>query len=696
MKQSIIFILLIISTLRAFSQEEKSFRKNDVAIIGRSYQDSVVLRWGPTKASTWHIANARGYVIERSEVSREKVASFKIVANLKPYSLAEWCKKADTSNAVVATAAECLLGKPTFDPRTVSGFAGLKKAAEEQEHRFAFAMLSADLNAQAATGLALRFNDKTVEKNKFYVYRIYLNSKKQNEKYDTAYFQISTATRFIAPKVEDFRGDEGDHLITLHWAKAFNDNQFTGYFVEKSTDNQRFTRLNKLPMRSDNRADQASEHFFKDSIKRNEVANYYRIVGITPFGDEGKPSEVLTLKGKDLTGPIPPSQLNVLNAANNTFNLKWSAEYSLSPDHAGYYIGRSISATGPFERLNEKPLSPKTLEFTDTKPIPMLPNYYVIYGVDDKGNENPSMVQIGVHSDNIPPAKPKGIKGEIGIIEIKGEKRGIVTLTWDMNTEQDLLGYRIFTANAKNREFYEVSHAPNSTPFYLDTITLNTLSKKIYYKIFANDFNMNVSEYSDILTLDVPDIIAPVAPVFRSYAVDEKNIVLTWENSHSKDVLSQKIWRKENAKNWQLLAEIKDNTTAKYSDSTAIIGITYEYALETTDDAALNSGKSPSLLVTKYDNGKRLTINNIKGEFNKETKCFQLTWDYNISEKSNFKYVIYRAIKAGEWTAYGATSDKTFSDKHFFYQEDGYAYAVKVVYNDGGESELSEALVVKF
>jgi fibronectin type 3 domain-containing protein len=336
------------------------------------------------------------------------------------------------------------------------------------------------------------------------------------------------------------------------------------------------------------------------------------------------------------------------------------------------------------------------LEFTDTKPVAMLPNYYIIYSVDDKGNENPSMVQIGVHSDNVPPAKPKNLVGEIGVIEINGEKRGIVTLTWEMNNEQDLLGYRIFTANAKNREFYEVSHAPNSTPFYLDTITLNTLSEKIYYKIFANDFNMNVSEYSEILTLDVPDIIAPVAPVLRDYVVNEKNIVLTWENSHSKDVLSQKIWRKENSKKWQLITEIKDNTTKQYADSTAVVGITYEYALETTDDAGLSSGKSSSLLITKYDNGKRLTVSNLKGEFDKETKGFRLTWDYNFTEKGDFKYVIYRAAKIGEWTAYGAATEKSFNDNQFYYQEEGYSYAVKVIYADGGESELSQSLVVKF
>ncbi|MFZ4543173.1 MAG: hypothetical protein ACOYOA_03915 [Saprospiraceae bacterium] len=374
MKKYFLFILFILNVCVVFSQVETKLTKSTLAVIGRSYQDSVVLRWGPQKSSIWHYANGVGYVIERSEINREKLPSFKTVATLKPYTLAEWCAKADTSNSVVATAAECLLGKPTFDPRSVTGFTGLKKAAEEQEHRFAFAMLSADLNAQAATGLALRFNDKTVEKNKAYIYRIFLNTKKQNGTFDTSYFQISTAVRFIAPAVEDFVGEEGDHLITLKWAKAFNDNQFTGYFVEKSIDGKKYELLNKLPMRSDNREDQAPQHFYRDSILRNDVKCYYRVVGITPFGDEGKASSALELSGRDLSGPIPPSQLNVLNAPNNAFIIKWSAEYTLSPDHAGYFLGRSISPTGPFERLNEKILSPKTLEFTDSKPIPLMPN----------------------------------------------------------------------------------------------------------------------------------------------------------------------------------------------------------------------------------------------------------------------------------------------------------------------------------
>lgn len=699
MKQLLLFPILICNfffTSTAQTEDDNLKPQTTLVLTARNYGDSVILRWGATKASNWLLANQFGYTLQRAELSYDNPSSFKTVGTFKPYTLKEWISRCDTANPVIATAAQCLLSKAQYDPRNAASFSMLKKASEEQQHRFAFAMLAADYSAQAATGLGLRTVDKQVEKGKKYMYRIFINSKDFKNEQDTAYLTIGTFGTYKPHQVTEVSAEAGDSEATVFWNKAENSLFFSGYYVEKSTDGKRFERMNKLPIRDNSEEGQASQVTFKDTLIQNYKPYWYRVVGITAFGDEGAPSEAIKVEAKDLSGPIPPSRVWVLSQTKG-FLIKWSGD-NLTPDHAGFYVGRSLSINGPFERLNTKPLSKKTTEYNDNQAIGLFPYYYMIYAVDDKGNENTSMVEMGVRSDNTPPAAPKGLKGDISVIEINGEKKGLVVLTWDMNTEEDFIGYRIHTANAQNRQFYELSHAPFIGNFWLDTITLNTLSEKIYYKAFANDMSMNTSPFSEVLELTVPDIVMPVSPIIENYETTDKSITINWQKSHSKDVVSQRLWRKQDNSDWSLVAEFKDNLTTTYKDSTAKQDIVYNYAIEAIDDAGLASGKSFPLRAVLGKTTNRLTVNNLKGEFDEKEKVFRLTWDYPETTDNQYKFVIYRAANAGELVSYGATTsaEMNFTDHEFYYVEKGYEYAVKVIFTDGSESPLSTLLKVIF
>lgn len=699
MKQFLFFLILLCLfcfNVNAQTEETSSNPQTTLVLIARNYGDSIVLRWGATKPSNWLLANQVGYTLQRAELSYANPSGFKTIGTFKPYTLKEWISRCDTANPIVATAAQCLLSKAQYDPRNAATFSMLKKASEEQQHRFAFAMLAADYSAQAATGLGLRTVDRQVEKGKKYMYRIFINSKEFKNEEDTTYLPIATFGVYKPHQVTEVSAEAGDSEATIFWNKAENSLFFSGYYVEKSTDGKRFERMNKLPIRDNSDNGQASQVTFKDTLIQNYKPYWYRVVGITAFGDEGGPSEAVKIEAKDLSGPIPPSNVWILNQTKG-FLIKWSGD-KLTTDHAGFYVGRSISINGPFERLNTNPLPKQTTEYIDNQAIGLFPYYYIVYAVDDKGNENASMVAMGVRSDNVPPAAPKGLKGDVSVIEMNGEKKGLVVLTWDMNKEEDFIGYRIHTANAQNRQFYELSHAPFIGNFWLDTITLNSLSEKIYYKVFANDMSMNTSAFSDVLELAVPDIVAPVSPVIENYETTDKNITISWQKSHSKDVVSQRLWRKQDNSDWVLVADFKDNLTTIYKDSTAKQDIVYNYAIEAIDDAGLASGKSFPLRVVLGKTNNRLTVNNLKGEFDEKEKVFRLTWDYPQTNDNQYKFVIYRATNAGELLSYGAASatEMTFTDHEFYYVEKGYEYAVKVIFADGSESPLSALLKVVF
>src|SRR5690606_38657836 len=121
---------------------------------------------------------------------------------------------------------------------------------------------------------------------------------------------------------------------------------------------------------------------------------------------------------------------------------------------------------------------------------------------------------------------PTGLTGKI-------DTNGIVTLRWAMGREPDLMGYRVFMANAPDHEFTNLSPAPFADTTWTDTITLKTLTKRICYKVVAVDRNFNHSAMSAMLTLTKPDIIPPVAPVFSGYSVTDGTVMLKFVPSSS-------------------------------------------------------------------------------------------------------------------------------------------------------------------
>ena len=88
---------------------------------------------------------------------------------------------------------------------------------------------------------------------------------------------------------------------------------------------------------------------------------------------------------------------------------------------------------------------------------------------------------------NTPPAAPVGLKGRI-------EKTGLVYLSWDANKEDDVKGYKVYFANAADHVFTQITTEPDSLNNFVDSITLKTLTKDIWYKIAAVDYNNNHSD----------------------------------------------------------------------------------------------------------------------------------------------------------------------------------------------------------
>jgi fibronectin type 3 domain-containing protein len=701
---SILFFFLIISAA-AFSQNKKTQTavkpiadtlKVTIKLQARFQGDSIVLRWGSDNSFAWRNLNSIGYNVERLELdaNNKPETGFKKLNNtpLKPWTEAEWSQRISPSDNYALVASKALYGK-TFSvnamekTKTVknsdNSISALSQAASGEEQRFILAMMSASFSRTAADGLGLRYTDKSIRKNSKYIYRVMAASPSPLFRTDTALFIIETKKEFPITPVQELEVYEGEKQISLRWQDV---EHFAGYYIERSDNGKNFTRLSDNPyiQFSSEKNSKDNKFTYNDTIPVNYKKYYYRIKGISIFSEISEPSDIITAQGRDRTPPPQPFIYKAEYKGKNTAVLDWSP-YSPSPDLKGFFISRGQDIKGPFEVLHENILPPATRSFTDTKVIEGGLNYYVVTAVDTAGNIVTSLPRYVVTPDNTPPSKPVGLKGNI-------DRRGAVRLSWKPGKENDIEGYRIYRANAADHVFNPISSTIPDTAFQ-DTITLNTLTKHIYYKIIAVDRNKNNSDYSDVLELKRPDIIPPTAPVINDFKSGDKSMEIHWAFSNSEDVVKQILYRRVKDQDWKIIAQLTQKINI-YRDTLVERNNWYEYSLEAVDDAGLHSDKSFPLNVKVYDSGVRPGVQNFSVNKNSDGKSLQLTWKY--VEKGDYWFVIYRSVDGSDlMTLINLKADQhSFSDTNL--KNGIYQYYIKTVYKDGGESPSVKSAAINF
>lgn len=681
MKIPVISCILSLSCIAmSYGQSISDSLHHNLAMISRSYGDSVVLRWAPDSYHIWQLGNKYGYVIERWHEGLDQYE--KIVGPMKPYTLAEWKQKADTTDVTVSIAAQVLHGKIRVDPNTSQAMGRKMMAHDEQNNRYVYAMVAAEFSIAAAKGLALRYCDKNLVGKSRFLYRLYIPV--AGEGVDTVKIYVDTKKVYKPDLVREVSAVGKDRVVEIRWNRPLNDQAFTAYFIEKSSDGKRYVRLNRLPFISDLSIADGLQHVYSDSVQ-NDKKYLYRVIGVTSFSDESLPSVPVEVSAGDLTPPLEPI-VSSREVANQKIEIRWKTE-AKEADHDGFFVVRSASINGVYEVISVK-LKKTVRSFQDPNPSSVKPNYYKVVAVDKKGNRSESLSTMGLLSDEIPPIKPTGLMGSV-------DSLGIVSLAWNLGSEEDLKGYRVYRANGKNREFIQITKGPIPGNFYRDTVSIRTLSKKVYYKIAAFDYHYNPSEYSEILELERPDYIPPVRPVMKSYELKQDTIHVKWIRSSSEDVKEHILFRKQAGSDWTTLKVLSDSTT-QYTDLAVGSGGEYRYAIEAVDQGGLRSGMSNEISVLYKKQLYRKNVLQLNGEFDKGEKAFLLSWLYDAPGK--YKFLIFRGEHQGELKIYDSVEGqaRSFKDNKFYSNQTGYSYAVKVLFEDGSESLLSEEVTVLF
>lgn len=638
--------------------------------------DKVILRWAPSDYTMFNLGLEYGYVLQRKaytknselEESEEIDADFKTIVTIKPYTVEEWKANAkDASDIYAGVAMQIQHGEVKAEKSTTDEGALLNQY-ENEMRKFSYALLASDFSATAARGLGLRYEDQEVKAGQYYEYRVIINTNIEGLKLDTAttWADMNLPTELF-PVRHCFTEVE-DKKISVFWTRH-NDQFFSAYDVERSTDGTNWKKLTNKPFIT-SRTTLSTPNFYVDTNVMYGKKYTYRVRGYTAFGEKGLFSEPFSEKGADLKAPAPAWGLKAEDLGGYV-GLSWEAK-PIEPDFDGFYIERSTSASGYFERISDK-LPTEAREFADLMPLALESNYYRIVCVDASGNEAHSFAALGYLVDSVPPIAPTGLIGEI-------DTNGIVSLKWSAADEADVIGYRVYWSNNKENEFTQLTGDILPLLTYADSINIKTLNEEIYYKIAAVDHRYNHSEPSEILTLKKPDIVPPAAPLIYKYKVTSDTLVLQWYASRSTDVISQRILRKIGNESWKEVFTTKNSKTEIWKDNKLEDGKAYAYKIVATDDAG-NTTESEIFKLSKADDGLQYTDISTKIEVNGDSAM--LSWS-KLSQKA--KFIIYK-VRGNEQTKLVSvySPNTSFIDKNYLEND---LYKMRILYPSGKESQL--------
>lgn len=690
---NIIFYFLLFLSFATNAQEAKAVEQvPSVQVMAKATKSEILLRWGVDTPLAWKYANEYGFIIEKHTIAVGTTVLEKPIIEtltpvpIKPKPVEEWEDFADR-NQNAAIAAQAIYGDD-FEVDLQQGgndIVSIINQAQELEQRFSFALLAADQDFEVAKYSGLAYVDKDIKANERYLYKIRTAIPDEKLRVEPSGAYLGLEDYQPLPEPVDFVGIFNDKSALLSWNFVLLKKQYNNYILERS-DNEAmgFSPLSNVPIANfnDNEKKPSSRMFYIDSLFQNDKKYYYRLKGISPFGEVGPPSPVISGEGKTPLLHNPAiTETQLVDNVNVVIKWEFPTEGTEQLDH--FELNRANEMKGNYIKVvdyidkGERVFLYDKLEAT---------NYFKITAVGKHGEERASFPAMVQPLDSIPPSTPLGLTGEI-------DSTGTVKLSWKRNAEIDFLGYRVFKANLENEEFVQITFRTVPEEKFVDTVSLKSLNSKVYYKIQAFDKRYNPSGFSEVLALKKPDIIPPTQAVFKSFRADEGKIYFNWINSSSDDVLKTLVYRKVKGEEtpWALVYEAP-LFTDEFSDNLVEPNVTYLYTLVVVDESGLESPPVTPLTITLPDNKVKPEIKVFNVIPNPVLKNIFLSWKYK--EKDIKEFLLYKSEEENPPTLY-----KIFKENETIFYDNAlkintnYTYLLKAVFKSGAMSPVKKVTV---
>lgn len=523
------------------------------------------------------------------------------------------------------------------------------------EEVYGYYLLLSTRESEVSERSGMEFTDKSVEEGKFYRYEIRIAGTEKSKATFTSFIYAGSREESRAPGLYAQIGD-GEAL--LQWEHRVETSPYLAFHIERSLDGKSFTRLTENPIytnESDSRDSSllSNKHtlYYRDSLLENDKKYFYRSVGLDYFGDLSLPSAVTELIPFDQTAPSLPigfrAEITGEKQAEK-IKLSWKKE-TKEEDFTGYLVLRAGSE-GEYKPVHQALLATDSNEFVDESALPGVPYYYSILVTDKYQNYQVTQIQAATLPDYLPPSIPTGIQAEIS-------DKGVVTLNWENNTEADLKGYRVFASNHKDSDYLSLTPVPLNAPSFTDTLSLNRLNEEHYYRLVSLDNYYNHSDYSEVITVRIPDTIAPSAP--RHLQIKNKNgkATFSWKPSGSQDVVAQKLQQyNPTDRTWTDLKEWTDNNTNSYQIKGDAAG---NFRLIAVDDAGLISTPSNTFSIASKEVQVPATITDLSAKT--DEKGINLSWK-EARDNPTQQYLIYKAENEEKARLFRSVNTPEFTD----------------------------------
>ena len=427
--------------------------------------------------------------------------------------------------------------------------------------------------------------------------------------------------------------------------------------------------------------------FFTDQNLDNNYQYTYFIRGIDYLGQEGAPSEPVTVAPQDQTPPEPPVNVTVSVDGLNV-SLAWENP-DPSPDMEGYHVYRSKRMDSGYVRANRTILDRNTFSFIDRLEDPGQYFYYVA-AVDYAGNEGESFKDMADVKDVYPPSAPRGLTAQAD--------SGKITLRWLANTEKDLMGYQVFrTVDRNNTANYVLVNAqPLTDTVFVDM--LPAISRNMFhYRVAAIDSSFNRSDYSAPTFGAMPDLTPPARPLIRSVSQMENALLVEWIPNAEDDLKWYNIYRMNmnDSVTMHLNPRPVSRSVNRFTDLQVNPNIPYRYYITATDSSNNVSAPSEYFYATFVQDEEPTAVNNpltsFRASHNARQKQVALRWRFD-GRPSLKGVIVFRSDGTNFVPLTGLLHSGDYTDKDIA-EGNRYTYRLHVFFNSG-EVFRSEEIVV--
>ncbi|MBA3665017.1 MAG: hypothetical protein H0W61_12525 [Bacteroidetes bacterium] len=548
-------------------------------------------------------------------------------------------------------------------------------------------MLACSLDPEIAQACGLWFADTLINNNKIYTYVFSMHTTSTSATtHSVLAVNVDASVLRENSIINTVKGKKKGNTANIFWDAFDYKNEYSGYNIYRSEDSLSYKKLNTAPLilLSNQFEKNKREVFYQDTLRDRGKKVYYVVKGINYFGAEGRISNVLVMQ--PFAGINSAPLIDTIKVVRNTnVKLSWrmqDASENTFPEK--YVLLKSNKENGKYNKLFE---GSQRFSFIDTNVRESC--YYKVAAISrNKQDTLFSFTRMATIIDTTPPLVVK-------IISATVNKKGEVTVVWNKNKENDLLGYKVFKANRPHDEFVQITSQYIKDTIYKERVSLKTLSKKLYYKLSASDKNHNSSILSAEVEIERPDTIAPSAPVLVTVNPDKDRAIIKYIISSSDDVTTHTLVREQtdSAGYRNLFVLQKTDSSRTYIDSLVTLGARYTYKLQATDKNG-NASFSNEIFFL-FENGFRKKIEDISYGIDRSAQKIWIHWQYN--EQGIEKYILYRGRKNEKLTIIKTLpsgifqfTDNTVNMGNF------YEYRIKAVMTNGAESIISKPINIQY